>query len=275
MSQTLPTAAVAHQTRRRPWQALHTVLLLASFAGIWLVGFFMPGRLWAWIGILVLGMLMMVVIGLGISGHAWGILIDERNLMSLARFQAVIWTVFVLSAFVTAALWNISLGQSDALAIGVPSQLWALMGISLTSLVGTPLILQQQKRTQPSGGAEAAGGGHVLTHAMSTLSAGGLDTSHVESVGLLVVNETRQDASLADSFEGEQVGNVGNIDLGKVQMFYVTVVLVFTYALALVAFFASSSGKITALPPLNSSIVALLGVSHVAYLANKSVPHSQ
>ncbi len=275
MSQTLPAAPAAPQTAGRPWRLVHTILLLATFAGIWLIGLFVPGRLWAWIGIMILGFLMMIVIGLGISGCAWGILIDERNLMSLARFQAIIWTVFVLSAFVAAALWNISIGQPDALAIAVPPQLWALMGISMTSLVGTPLILQQQKKAQPTGGGQAGQGAPAMPQAMANLLAHGGGSARINTVGLLVVNNNRQDASLANFFEGEQIGNVGEIDLGKVQMFYVTLILVVTYTLALVAFFGSSSGKIGALPPLNDGIIALLGVSHATYLANKSVQHAQ
>jgi hypothetical protein len=275
MGQALPAAPAAPQTARRPWRFLHTILLLATFAGIWLVGLFVPGRLWAWVGILILGFLMMIVIGLGISGCAWGIFIDERNLMSLARFQAVIWTVFVLSAFVAAALWNISVGQPDALAIAIPSQLWVLMGIGMTSLVGTPLILQQQKKAQPAGGGQGTQGAPATPLALANRLARGGGAARINTIGLLVVNNSRQDASLADLFEGEQVGNVGEIDLGKVQMFYVTLILVVTYTLALVAFFGSSSGKIGSLPPLNDGIVALLGVSHATYLANKSVPHAQ
>ena len=46
------------------------------------------------------------IAGHGVLGLWLGLLIDERNKMSLSRLQMITWTIVVLSGFVTAALWN-------------------------------------------------------------------------------------------------------------------------------------------------------------------------
>jgi hypothetical protein len=52
-----------------------------------------------------------------------GLLIDTRNKMLLSRLQLILWTLVVLSAFLTVALFNIRNTQmADPLHIKVPSQ---------------------------------------------------------------------------------------------------------------------------------------------------------
>ena len=128
------------------WKAWHTLSLLAIISAIVLLGVLTPSTQigWAWIGTLVLLAGFATVAGHGILGLWLGLLIDERNKMSLSRLQMILWTIVVLSGFLTAAMWNISHGQVDALSIVVPAQLWLLMGISTTSLIGSPLIRSTQ-----------------------------------------------------------------------------------------------------------------------------------
>ena len=110
---------------------------------------------------LVIAILMLLAIGIaGLSlGKGWtGVLVDPKmNTMSLSRFQIMLWTWVILSSFVTLALARIwdsrthpdrykprpqpSVGEveyADPLDIQLPPLLWALMGISLTSAVGSP-----------------------------------------------------------------------------------------------------------------------------------------
>ena len=63
------------------------------------------------------------------------------------------------------------------------------------------------------------------------------------------------DARLADLFETEEVGNAGHVDLGKIQMFFFTVVLLVSYAAALSVHFASGEPWISQLPMLNGSTI--------------------
>ena len=94
--------------------------------------------------------LFVVIAGQGVTGLWRGMLIDDRNKMGLSRLQMILWTIIVLSGFLVAALSNLATGQADPLAIAIPSQLWLLMGISTTSLVGSPLIKSTKKNKTPS-----------------------------------------------------------------------------------------------------------------------------
>jgi hypothetical protein len=55
---------------------------------------------------------------------------------------------------------------------------------------------------------------------------------------------------------------------------YFTIVLVLAYVVALGTGFATSGARISGLPALDSSMVALLGISHAGYLTHKAIPHS-
>lgn len=98
-----------------------------------------------------------------------------------------------------------------------------------------------------------------------------MDTNKVDVQGSLVVNQSPDDAGWADLFRGEDVGNAGHLDLGKIQMFYFTLIIVFAYGAAIAEMFESSRFGITKFPLLSSGTVALLGISHAGYLANKAV----
>ena len=69
--------------------------LLAPRAVAWVVTFLAMGG-------------MMWLIGSAVSGTPWGAFITQRNLISLARFQAVLWTVLILSAYSTYVLQRVN-----------------------------------------------------------------------------------------------------------------------------------------------------------------------
>ena len=110
--------------------------------------------------------------------------------------------------------------------------------------------------------------------ALDALNRQAVDTSKVAIVGQLVVNQTPEVAHLADMFQGSETGNAGLLDLGKVQMFFFTLIIVLAYASALSALFQQGRGPIQALPVIDGGMLALLGISHVGYLVNKALPHS-
>ena len=87
----------------------------------------------------------------------------------------------------------------------------------------------------------------------------------------------RRPPSLAahQHFRGEEIGNAAHLDLGKIQLFYFTVILVLAYAVALGTAFASGAARIGEFPALDSGIVALLGISHAGYLTHKAISHSE
>jgi len=209
-------------------------------------------RLGNWLLNLVLFAAFIIFIGKGITGRWSGLLIDDRYKMSLSRLQTIAWTVLVLSAFITAVLTNMSSeGPFSAFKVGIPEQLWLLLGISTTSLIGSSLVLGVKKQ-QPS---QPPPSPDKLTK------------------GPIVYNQDIKKASWSDIFKGEEVSNDNVLDLGKVQMFYFTVLLVFGYGVALALIFIDSNQKVISMfPDPSMAVTGLLGISQAAYLINKALP---
>lgn len=255
-------------------QMIESLLLLLIIVAAVLIG-------WLWkapttkpsqaVTIWILNMGLLIGFAL-IAGHivtgVWrGVLITSSNKISVSRLQMLLWTVLILSGFLIAVLINIHRGIGNPLSIEIDPQLWTLMGISTASLVGSPLITNSKKSEQPNTQAE------VKTK--EALKERGVDTSHVKSEGKILVNEKPEDASWTDIFRGEESGNAAYLDLAKIQMFFFTLITWTVYAVALGDRFTKSIGQgVSAFPDVDGSMVALLGISHAAYLANKAVPHT-
>ena len=224
-----------------------------------------------------------------------GALIDQRNKLSLSRLQLITWTIVILSAFITAGFWNLVNFKAGPLAIALPSEVWLLLGISTTSLVGSPLILSNKTKTDANQGQlqqqlllKARQQDVQADPALLSNQALAQDTANPALVAYLknklqvdvqgqVLRNTQPDkASVADLFQGDEVGNFSQLDMSKVQMFLFTLVLVLTYASALGMMFANADPikGITSFPVLDQSIVVLLGISHAGYLSFKAVSHS-
>jgi hypothetical protein len=125
------------------------------------------------------------------------------------------------------------------ISVQIPSEVWVLLGISTTSLVVAPLIKSQSQER-------------------------------------IVKNQSATEAKVSDLFRGEQIGDFTQIDLGKVQMFFFTAIVVGAYAVALASMFITRElSAITSLPALDSGVIAMLGVSHAGYLTNKAVPKDE
>lgn len=142
------------------WKKRHTVALVGMIALIFVILLLPPNRaipgftppahgLVAWL--IVAGLLMgcFITIGRGTTGLWAGLLIDPRNKMSLSRLQLSLWTVLVLSTFLTVAMFNIRKDPNDnPLNIEVPAQVWGLLGISTTSFVAAGAIKSQKKNVE-------------------------------------------------------------------------------------------------------------------------------
>ena len=257
---------VQHKTSQ--WSGWHTLSLFAILAAIGADGLFIPLnlRLWAWLGIAALLALFAAIAGHGVTGCWRGPLIDERNKISLSRMQATLWTLLVLSALLTAALTNVRNGEANPLAIAIPTGLWVLMGISTASLIGSPLVLSNKKLR----GADD----DQTKRTLDLLETQNVDINNISVMGQVIVNNSPQMARWADLFTGEETGNAAQFDLGKIQLFYFTIILVLVYGVALAILFIGPVHVIGAFPDMDTSILALLGISHAAYLTNKTIPHS-
>ncbi len=207
--------------------------------------------LYIWLGMLALMLGFLLNLGSGMKGTIGGVLVDERNRMSLSRLQMALWSVLVLSAYLTAFLVNIADERTNPLDVAIPKELWLAMGISITSLVGSSLLLTRDgttvEPTSPPPGAPPPRAGKP---------------------------------GWGDLFVGDFVKNVQFIDLSKVQMFFFTLVLVLGYAAAVGDTFVDIgtmdvSGKsekgVEKLPKLDEAFVILLGLADAGYLTRKAV----
>lgn len=175
---------------------------------------------WIWFSTILGLLLVVMVIGACVNGRYDGIVIDNRNRVSLSKFQATLWTLLVLSAVTSAAAYKAaSLGAEQTLALKIPYELIIAMGISALSFAGTPLIL----------GAKADKSGSIL-EISRTADKLALDLAQVETTGLVFGRADPSDASWADMFRGDDTGNAASVDLSKVQQFLITTGLVLMYA---------------------------------------------
>ncbi len=254
--------------RASPWKAWHSaaiqIIPLLLFVVEWL---WTGSRTFTWLSVLGLLTALFVLIGHGVTGLWLGFLIDSRNKISLSRLQMVGWTLLILSGFLGAVLVNIDTQQTDPGRVTIAPDLWLLLGISTASLVGSPMILAAKKGRAASE--------EDKSWALEQLAQRAVDTAKVAIRGQVVMNQSAQAARLSDLFQGSETSNAGLVDLGKVQMFCFSLVMLFAYASALAQLFAQATGKIAALPELDPGMLALLGISHAGYLVNKALPRSE
>lgn len=222
----------------------------------------------AWCLVLISLAVFTFTCGQVVTGRKLGALIDERNVMSLSRFQIILWTLLVLSGYLVAALWNILSGQVLPLKIEIQQELWWLMGISTASLVGSPLILND-KATKVANTSE-------VSNTFKLLEQQGDKDGTLDNKGHIVVNTDIAEARWSDMFTGEEVGNAAHLDVARLQMLFFTLITAVAYAVLLGNMFSGDvSHGIMSLPVLDKSMVALIAISHAGYLTAKAVPHSQ
>ncbi len=216
---------------------------------------------YTWILMMVIMFTFVSFMGKWICGRPLGILITELNVMSIARFQMILWTMLILSAFLTIALQRIHAGIPDALNIPMNKELWALMGISTASLVGSPLLLQNKKTQEPTGAA---------VDKTAQLLKEDPDDIDNNRQGKLYSNKYPKDARFTDLFQGDDVGNTAYLDPAKLQMFFFTLIVAASYGYLI---FHVMYGPTTALamPTVSDNMIALLGISHAGYLGSKTV----
>jgi hypothetical protein len=260
------TPVLPKQNPRRRGFAIVGALLI--FGGIFVAAWLGQGGV-NWL-LIALGLAAFVaLLGWHITGRIGGIFINERNLMILSRFQLAIWTIIILSGFFLIAIGRIRAGSDDPLAIAMDWHLWALMGISTASLIGSPLILNSKKDQQPAP--------EVMNKAAVILKEPQAEIEKNRE-GLLYSNTDIGDASFADMFQGDEVQNTYHLDLAKVQMFIFTIIAATAYSAALWNLFDQAKGApggLEMMPGVSDGIIALLGISHLGFLSSKGVAHTK
>jgi hypothetical protein len=208
----------------------------------------------------------MITVGVAVTGRFWGILINERNVMSLSRFQAVLWTVLVLADFATILLGRAWKGMS--LTSGgdlLRTDLLMLMGISLGSAVGTSIV-HANKSGKPTPAT-------AVQDAQTNMNDRAGDFTAAQ--GVLYKNKSITDASAGDLFQGDELADAHMTDLSKVQMFFFTIVSAVVFLGTADAMFTNMTLGAVTVPQLPTTLIALMGISHGTYLGNKAVTRTQ
>ena len=218
-----------------------------------------------WAIILAFVFILIAVAGHGLTGRAFGLLIDERNRMSSSRLQLIIWTLVIVPALIAFIYINIGHGSpSSALSIAVPPELWALLGISGGAAIGAPIANDVTNRSKP-----------VVPEAAKRAD------THVQASdheGVLDVNTTAAGASFADVFKGDEIGNRDSLDISKVQMLLISVGLALGYGAAIAILLAQAAHAsllpLGSLPAVDPNLATLLLVSQGTYVGYKAAPHT-
>jgi hypothetical protein len=267
-----PPSPRTHQHTQRNW-ALLTLLFIAALVGSgqWIIYDAHAKNLgnlrnqWLLIEATLLG--LCVFAGYIVNRRADGLLIDEQNRISLARIQWAAWLVVLLGGFFIESIWNVAVGFADPDKGPFPfmqSQLYALLGIVSGSAVVSSVI---------------ANGKMNAPNAPSPPDNPAIGTP--TNVGLIDANVDPSEASWADLYLGDEVANRDVVDISRLQKLIVTVLLVMAYVqllwFHLVSDLTDKSGTLLAdahfanMPQVGDTFIWLLGISHGAYLAYKTV----
>ena len=260
-----PEPIIPHwkSSKRRSWFLFIVCLVLLALMGKAALNR-RPGLNFAITAFLLAGVVLLF--GQWSCRRPLGILIDDRNLMSLARFQCILWTIIVLSGFLAmvALRLRFPIAGKSAMDVAIPPELWALVGISTASLVGAPLILESKQNKTPTDDAVNKAS-QVLDQTPASLADAG-------SVGTLYRNTSLQDARITDMLQGDEIANTAYLDMAKVQMLLFTIVGALVYCGVLYKSLASQdASQLAGMPALSQGMVTLLGISHARYLTSKTV----
>jgi len=108
----------------------------------------------------------------------------------------------------------------------------------------------------------------------------GVASYDVDHEGTIVTFADVRQTTWVDLLRGDETGNADKVDLGKLQLLYISAVVIFVYCAALFANFnppADAEGHAARLlfAGIDASFVGLLGVSHAGALAYLAAPHSK
>jgi hypothetical protein len=212
-------------------------------------------------GLMLLAILM---VGDALNGRPTGLIIDNRNRMSLSKLQMLVWTIVVVSALIVYASYNVRLmiPTGEPLDIVIPPPLLFAMGIAATSFIATPAILSMKAQQTP---------------AQADVDTANAAPGTLQNTGKVFGRTSPSDASWTDLFQGDEVGNFDSPDLSKIQQVAITLLLIGIYCGQIVTLFVGLPAKgplLTTLPVLGQQFVVLMGISHASYLAYKAAPHT-
>jgi hypothetical protein len=183
--------------------------------------------------------LFVIVIGLFSEYNSWiGVAIDKRNKISLSLLQVYIWLLIILSGFIVISMYN-----------------W----INTDSILFTDFIFD-----------------HLFLIGISTISAIGSTFIKNWQIDLLDYNNDPREASWQDLFMYELMSNKRTTDLGKTQLFIITLLTMIVYFFSLFSVIsdATPGTEIEEVPEITGGLIPLLALSHIGYLLSKALSSS-
>lgn len=235
-------------------------------------GYFGGGRPETWLITLGLFAAALALAGYATVGRWDGIFIDSENRISLSRFQLILWTLLLVSALMTAGLINaVKPADPTPLQIRIPPRIWALLGLGAFTAVAAPTIDLERRRedmpvlaaTSPvPGAARGESIGHFLQRTQDL-------SGEPRFSGALLVKLDPKDARWIDIIRGDSAG-ARHVDVAKLQQLAFTLLLISVYAMALRTKMTGAA-DIDDFPEVDAGFLALLGLSHGAYLADKGL----
>lgn len=279
----IPQGTPQQNAARRQWSWFTAGLILALIAAaVWIAKSTntadpaATSLQYQWVVVAAILIAFCALSGYLINGRFDGILIDDRNRVSLSRLQWVTWFIVLLGGYFTEAVWNMAHGQAYPL---MQQDLFILLGIASGSAVTSNVIVDSKKATNGQSGTDQSTSGQPPSQPQQ---------GQPDQIGSIDRNATIDEASWADLFMGEEVANRDVVDISRLQKLVITILLVITYVKLLwdalekvgvvqpdptlseaakKAFLASFN-----MPSVNNTFLWLLGISHAAYLAYKATP---
>jgi hypothetical protein len=211
---------------------------------------------------------LVIALGIGTKGRITGVWIDERNRVSLARAQVTLWTIVALGGFAAIALFNIGLAAPVAFP-QIPASIAAALGIAFASPMISALILDKKNF------AESEPLGKIKFIGQTGVDATDFSDREVAASSQFETRSDPAEASLADVFVGEHVGDSAQVDISRLQNVVLTVTLVLGYFAMLVGQLSSIPADsllsgLPSLPDAGATFTSVLLVSHATYLGTKA-----
>jgi len=271
----------------RKWGLLTVVFVLALALCAWWIAITAPSKdagllKWQFVVVELVLVALCVFAGLLVNSRMDGILIDDRNKISLSRFQWVVWVILILGGYYAEAIWNMSNGFSFPV---IQTQLLALLGISSGSAVVSNIITDSKKATPPTPAPAVAAPAAPAVAGVAPAPAAAPAAMRADAaviprsplrVGSMAANTQAVQASWRDLFVGDEVANDQTVDVSRLQKLIITILL----AAAFMTFLWKALADVEAAEGLlmpsfgedSTGFLWLLGISHGAYLAQKAAP---
>jgi hypothetical protein len=205
--------------------------------------------LWQWAAVFASLLVVSLIAGCMAQQRFIGVLIDERNRISLSRVQWLAWFLVLFSSYFTGAVWDVAGFGGDVPKI--EPNLFGLIGITTGSGVISNVLVEAKKQQQPTAAAVQ-----------------GFDPHR----GKIDINASPAQAAWQDLYLGEETANRQTVDASRLQKLIVTILLVIVYIEMVASALSEASQTYHAfdLPVVGSNFLVLMGASHAAYLAYKA-----